>query len=348
MKKKLFAALLLAFVVLSLLTCAEEGIFILSDIGEYQRFATSHKLIPTPGYGGPVDYYENIGIMDKDGNVVVEPKYRTIDNFYEGRSYFLTNDTGLYGFFDENWNIVIEPKYKYVWRFFEGLASVADETGKFGYIDRDGNTVIPYIFDRAYSFNGGVARVGMVDEGYNLDTFVREGKIDKSGNIVEPIKYDREDEYDVQMSQNNINIMGTVYKNSELEYPFINYLGYTYMPLSFYTCFSLGFATTWNPIDGLGITPPGSVAIPAGNGVIFSNLLGENDMTEGEMFKAQLYRGTVTIAGETYTADDVYYPLLTYRDVVYIPVLWRQGMEGMGLDYTYDFETKSLVFKPKK
>ena len=71
-------------------------------------------------------------------------------------------------------------------------------------------------------------------------------------------------------------------------------------------------------------------------------------MIEGEIFKAQLYRGSVTIAGETYTADDVYYPLLTYRDVVYIPVLWRQGMEGMGLEYSYDLETTSLVFKTKQ
>jgi hypothetical protein len=150
------------------------------------------------------------------------------------------------------------------------------------------------------------------------------------------------------MSQNNININGSVYNNDDLEYPFINYLGYTYMPLSFYTCSHLGFATTWNPIDGLGITPPGSMPMIGGENEYFANVLGENDMEKGKMFKAKLYKGSITIAGETYTAEDVYYPLLTYRDVVYIPVLWRQGMEGMGLNYTYDLETTSLVFKPIK
>lgn len=348
MKKKLLALLLMA-VVLTATVFAETGIFKLEQIGEYQKFATRHERIPPPR-GPVIDMYYNFGIMDKDGNVIVQPIYEGISGFKDGRSLFKLG--GKYGYFDENWNIVIEPKYKGAAEFSEGLALVTDENYAYGFIDKDGNTVIPHTLDYAESFKNGVAVVGKVDEGYNFNKFIRTGTMDRECRLISPIGYNWEKnygvEYDVQMSQNNINIMGTTYKNSDLEYPFINYLGYTYMPLSFYTCFSLGFATTWNAIDGLGITPPGSVAIPAKNGEIFANLLGKNDMIEGNMFKAQLYSGSVTIGGETYTAEDVYYPLLTYRDVVYVPVLWRQGMEGMGLDYTYDFESKSLVFRTKQ
>lgn len=344
-KSSLIIPVLVAFI-LSLSVFAETGIFPLEKIGDYQKFATRHERIPPPR-GPVIDMYYNFGIMDNNGNVVVEPIYEGISGFKEGRSLFKIS--GKYGFFDENWNIVIQPVYKGAAEFSEGLACVCDDNWAYGFIDKDGNTVLPHTFDYAESFHNGLAVIGKVDKGYNFNTFIRTGKFDKEGRQIEPIQYNWEKnyglEYDVQMSQNNINIMGTVYKNSELEYPFINYLGYTYMPLSFYTCHSLGFFTTWNPVDGLGITPPRSAAFPARDGVIFGNLLGKNDMTEGKMFKARLYKGSITIAGETYTAGDVYYPLLTYRDVVYIPVLWRQGMEGMGLDYSYDLDTKSLVFR---
>ncbi len=349
MMKKLFISLLLAFVILSLSAFAETGIFPLEKIGDYQKFATRKELIPPPR-GPVVTVYYNFGIMDAEGNVVVQPIYEGIGTLEDDRILFKIN--GKYGFFDENLNVVIEPIYKGAAQFSEGLACVCDDNWAYGFIDKDGNTILPHTFDYAESFENGLATIGKVDVGYNGNTFIRTGKFDKEGRQIEPIKYDwlsnYGEEYDVQMSANNININGSVYKNDELEYPFINYLGYTYMPLSFYTCAHLGCATTWNPVDGLGITPPGSMPMIGGENHKFLNVLGENDMIPGKMFKARLYRGSITIAGETYTADDVYYPLLTYRDIVYIPVLWRQGMEGMGLEYTYDLESTSLVFKPMK
>ena len=346
MKKKFFTLIAVLIFVFSLCVFAEEGIFVIGKMGDYQKFATQKQLIPPPR-GPVVTVYQNFGIMDAEGNVVVEPIYREIFDFYDGRSLFVTQQ-GKCGYFDENFNIVIEPIYRSGNSFSDGLALVTDENYAYGFIDTNGNTVIPHTLDYARPFENGVAVVGKVDVGYFDQRFIRTGMIDKECRMISPIKYDWEDYFDVQMSQNNININGSVYKNSDLEYPFINYLGYTYIPLSFYTCYHLGFATTWNPVDGLVVTAPGNVQAIGGENERFENVLGKNDMVEGEIFKAQLYHGSVTIAGETYTADDVYYPLLTYRDVVYIPVLWRQGMEGMGLEYSYDLETTSLVFKTKQ
>ena len=344
--KKLLTVFLVVMALLSTLAFAEEGIFVIGKMGDYQKFATQKQLIPPPR-GPVVTVYQNFGIMDAEGNIVVEPVYREIYDFYDGRSLFVTQQ-GKCGYFDENFNIVIDPVYRSGESFSDGLALVTDENYAYGFIDKDGNTVIPHTLDYARPFENGVAVVGKVDIGYYNQRFIRTGTIDRECRMISPIKYDWEDEYEVQMSANNININGSVYKNADLEYPFINYLGYTYIPLSFYTCSHLGFATMWNPVDGLSITPPGSMPMIGGENEYFENVLGDNDMVPGRMFKAQLYKGSLTIAGETYTADDVYYPLLTYRDVVYIPVLWRQGMEGMGLSYSYDLETTSLVFKPIK
>lgn len=349
MKKKLVFALIVAFAILTLSVFAETGIFKLEKIGEYQKFATRHERIPPPR-GPVIDMYYNFGIMDMDGNVVVMPIYEGISDFKDGRSFFKLS--GKYGYFDENWNVVIEPKYRGAADFSEGLACVCDDNWSYGFIDTNGNTVIPHTLDYAESFQNGLAVIGKVDQGYNHNVFIRTGKIDRECRMIEPIRYDwlgnYGEEYDAQMSLNNININGTTYKNSDLAYPYINYLGYTYMPLCFYNCLELGFTSTWSKQQGLVLYEYGIDRNVFGGGNIFANVLGENGMTEGEMFKAKLYRGSVTIAGETYTADDVYYPLLTYRDVVYIPVLWRQGMERLGLEYTYDLDSKSLVFTTKE
>ena len=343
MKKIIVLLFITAVLSVTAFALSEQGVFLSADLGDVQIVYTRREAIPTPNHG-TIYTAENFGVIDLDGNFIVEPIYGRISAPKENRALFYLN--GKYGYFDENWNVVIEPSYRSAEDFSEGLALVSDESWAYGFIDKDGNTIIPHTLDYAESFKNGVAVIGKVDEGYNMNTFVRTGTMDRECRLITPIKYTWENEYEVQMSANNININGSVYKNDDLEYPFINYLGYTYIPLSFYTCSHLGFATTWNSVDGLGITPPGSMPMIGGENEYFANVLGENDMIPGKMFRAQLYRGSITIAGETYTADDVYYPLLTYRDVVYIPVLWKQGMEGMGLKYSYDLETTSLVFKP--
>lgn len=326
--------LLLCF---SLSAFANEDIFKLEQIGEYTKFATYHEEFATP-HSGTVHIYNNIGIMDKDGNVVVEPIYRNIDAFCEGRAVFSEKESGKWGFFDENWNVAIKPIYTKAKDFSEGLASVADENGKYGYIDKDGNVVIPFTYDGASSFQNNVATVEFFEEGYNGNLFWKSGKIDKSGNVTEPIKYAWEKEYEIQMSQNNINISGNVFDNSTLAYPFINYLGYTYIPLTFHTAKSLGINSHWTREDGLILQ-----ALRRGGEPNSASLLGKNGMVKGKMYKAHLYEGTITINGKKYTSDDVYYPLLSFGDIVYIPLLWRQGMEDLGLTSSYDLETKSVV-----
>lgn len=335
-KLALTLTLALVFLLISFSVFAEDGIFKLEKIGEYTKFATYHESFATP-HSGTAHIYNNIGIMDEKGNVVVEPIYRSIENFSEGRCAFTENESGKCGYFDENWNVVIEPVYKKASSFSEGLASVADSNAKYGYIDNSGNVVIDFTYDMGSDFSNGVATVELFEEGYNDHTFWKSGKIDKSGNVIEKIKYSWEKEYEIQMSQNNINISGTVFDNSTLEYPFINYLGYTYIPLTFHTTKSLGITSHWTREEGLCLTSFNK-SEPYSHGI-----LGKGSMVKGKMYKASLYEGTITLNGKKYTSDDVYYPLLSFGNIVYIPTLWRQGMEDLGLTCSYDLDTKSVV-----
>ena len=285
---------------------------------------TERQVIAAPHHTAYV--YDKYGVLAPDGTFLVEPVYQSIAAPVEGRALFCKAGEG-YGFFDENWNVVIPAQYKSAQSFSEGLAAVSDAQGMVGYIDRNGSTAIPFRYSLGSMFSGGLAEVGLYEEGYNFNTFTRTGTIDRQGSVVEPLSYRYESKtFAVLMSENRIDINGTVYENDDLRYPFINYLGYAYVPLTYGTCRALGFSCNWSAETGLVLTSTPDWREPE---------LGGNTMKHRVYGKAALYAGTLTIDGKTYTANDFYYPLLFYRDVVYLPVLYREGMERLGIRYSY-------------
>lgn len=269
--------------------------------------------------------YDGCGVVDKDGNFIVEPIYQDIFPPVEGRARYLMN--GEFGYFDESWSVDIPPVYSSAQDFSEGLAAVGDKNWCIGYIDKAGNPVIPFIYDDAQPFKDGVATVSVAEEGYYYNTFYRTGKIDREGNIVEPLAFRFEEEsFDVLMSENMAEIDGVVYQNDTLTYPFLNYLGYSYIPLTWGTCRAMGILCFWTPETGLTLFGGEDQGVPEQGG---------NTMKSGVYGKATLYTGKITIEGQEYDASDFYYPLLFYRDIVYLPILYREGMERLRLNYSY-------------
>ena len=319
--------------------------YVLHDLGEYKIVTRRYRVAPPHDYGtGPVYSYTDYGVIDKDGNVIVEQKYQEILPPSEGRAAFTTNESNI-GFFDENWNIVIEPKYKnnrYPSQlyFSEGLVQVGKSHPEkyivWGYIDRDGNEVIDFIYDSASPFKNGIAEVGINEPVYNYNTMTKSGKIDKNGNIVEPFKfgyatgkpYDSWWHYPIEvlLSENLVELNGRRYKNSDIEYPFINYLGYSYIPLTYYGCRMLGINCDWTEETGV---------VLSSGGAISEDIVGDNGMTERVYEKADIYKGKLTINGTTYEYGDTAYPLIHYKNVVYMPVLWQTGMEALGIEYSF-------------
>lgn len=97
---------------------------------------------------------------------------------------------GKYGFCDKDGRIVVEPRYDYATDFSEGLARVfigktsdcsEDFSGKWGFIDKDGNVVIKIQYDFLENFSKGLAFVWIGD---------RMGFIDKTGKFMKkPLEY---------------------------------------------------------------------------------------------------------------------------------------------------------------
>ncbi len=139
------------------------------------------------------------GVIDKDGQWIVEPAYVGLMPFSEGRAFGLSNDgetiiidfsgnvkkpplcggtfysEGLasgskncdlplgkrkYGFIDFEGNWIISPRYELPSFFNNGMASVK-LNGKFGFIDKSGNIRVKPVYDRAGKFSDGLAPVGM-------------------------------------------------------------------------------------------------------------------------------------------------------------------------------------------
>ena len=100
-------------------------------------------------------------------------------------------ENGKRGFIDKNGNVIIEPKYDMIEIFKDGLARVnvgaeysygyIRRGGKWGYIDATGKIVIDTIFDEIDYFEDGVAIFRI--EG-------KKGIIDNTGNYVVKPLYD--------------------------------------------------------------------------------------------------------------------------------------------------------------
>lgn len=128
------------------------------------------------------DYTETrvFGYIDKNGNMVIEPRYPEAHEFSEGLA--LAAFSGGLGFIDHDGNPVIEAKFSSARSFSEGLAAVRPKDEAYWYyIDKEGNHAIETDFLVVQSFSEGKARVWSANTSEALQGF-----IDKTGEYVIP------------------------------------------------------------------------------------------------------------------------------------------------------------------
>ncbi|MCP4442923.1 MAG: WG repeat-containing protein [Aureispira sp.] len=114
-------------------------------------------------------YYDTMtqryGIIDTDNKIIIEPQFDETHPFNDGLAAVL--DGGFWGFMNKEGEVVIGPKYRQInifsaepsrHPFNEGLANVAIDQ-KWSYINTSGQTVIPPSYIYAEGFKNGKARV---------------------------------------------------------------------------------------------------------------------------------------------------------------------------------------------
>lgn len=97
--------------------------------------------------------YIGENITDKEAN---DESVSYIGDFHEGLAVIIEND--LYGLMDKKGNIIIEPKYHYITNFSEGRAVVMDGNWKYGMIDKKGKEIVKPIYDEGYMFDNKFTR----------------------------------------------------------------------------------------------------------------------------------------------------------------------------------------------
>lgn len=112
--------------------------------------------------------YENYyyTMIDSMGNSITETKYEDVCVFYDG-TYAAVKIDGLWGFIDKDGTVVIEPKYEDARSFVNGLAAV-QYAGQWGYIDSTGKLVIDTQFEDAKDFTSQGSAFVKVNEVWKL------------------------------------------------------------------------------------------------------------------------------------------------------------------------------------
>ncbi|MBN1126901.1 MAG: WG repeat-containing protein [Sedimentisphaerales bacterium] len=140
--------------------------------------------IPDPSTLAPYLFHENYksisfdgkqGFIDKEGNIVIKPRFDTVTYFSEGLAAVQKNQK--WGYIDNMDAVVIELKYEDAGEFSEDLAYVQLKD-KYGFINKAGECVIEPLFDKAWSFYEGMA---VVEVGGKHGYINHEGKI-----VIEP------------------------------------------------------------------------------------------------------------------------------------------------------------------
>lgn len=169
------------------------------------------------------------GLMDGEGNVIVEAIYKRIKPFSNGLARVNTRENKV-GYIDLSGKEVVQAIYDYTFDFSEGLAGVKNDKGLWGYVDKQGNLVIPHKFKGAGSFHEGLAIVS--NESY------LHGYIDKNGKIVIPFKYTYANKFSEGLA---------AIGNEKGHHGYINKAGELVIPYKFITAFDFkdGQAKVW-------------------------------------------------------------------------------------------------------
>jgi hypothetical protein len=147
------------------------------------------------GFGDHTQEESKRGYIDRDGKVVIAPRFAEARSFSEGVAWVSPEvpfgPDAKWGLIDKTGRFLIEPRYsEEPASFSEGLCPVwlsagsvtDDKVEGFGYIDTRGTTVIPPRFREAGPFKDGLAPVV---------TAGKLGFIDRAGKLAIPPQYDR-------------------------------------------------------------------------------------------------------------------------------------------------------------
>ncbi|MGI8856459.1 MAG: WG repeat-containing protein [Thermomicrobiales bacterium] len=123
------------------------------------------------------------GYIDAAGTMTIAPRFSAAFSFKGGLARIELPGSQNQGFIDKQGAVVIPPQFTPASNFSEGLAAVTFPSGDSAFIDATGKVVTPH-FSETWDFSSGLAPVTTFASHYKF------GFIDKTGNLVIPVRYD--------------------------------------------------------------------------------------------------------------------------------------------------------------
>jgi hypothetical protein len=120
---------------------------------------------------------------------------------------------------------------------------------------------------------------------------------------------------------------GVAVDNAHRQYPLIVYKDITYFPLTYYDCRFLGLAADWSEEAGLSV---------AQREITCGYRDYRADQANPRSGVAAVHTGAVQINGTAFVSENMMYPFLSYRDVIYCPLTWDFCVDAFGWDYAFD------------
>ncbi len=145
--------------------------FEISDIASY--FVNNNLMV--------VDEDNKIGLIDQQGDMILAPKYYTIERLDSKFMLGYNRNSGLYGIIDNNGMEVVPSKYKRIRKFSNKVAAVQDQNGKWGFINEDGIEIIKPMYEETGYFSEGLIPVKLNGKW---------GFIDETGNTIIDYQYE--------------------------------------------------------------------------------------------------------------------------------------------------------------
>lgn len=107
--------------------------------------------------GDVVGYtFKKYGLITTDGKIVSRPKF---DDLRVSENSALVLLDSMYGFIDKQGQWILPPKYRTAYPFYKGTA-VVKQSDKFELLNKAGNRIINQTFDTVYCFKNDVAIAG--------------------------------------------------------------------------------------------------------------------------------------------------------------------------------------------
>ncbi|MDR3294859.1 MAG: transposase, partial [Clostridiales Family XIII bacterium] len=122
---------------------------------------------------------------------------------------------------------------------------------------------------------------------------------------------------------------GTDKSHANSAYPFIMYNGITYVPMTFFNSSLLGLTSVWDSGSGLRIEKRDVDEMGI---YVFSPAASPN----GKRQTAKITDIHVEVNGRVIDNANEPYPLLSFRDIVYLPLTWRFAVDEFGWTYSFD------------